>query len=198
VPYISAETSYSAFEVTVKEPINTNTEVYINKEKVGTVPVILVDKEYYAPAYLLEDYFAFAVSWDPLTSVVLIEDTVLSEDKQYSLGHNWWAVQAGNPLLLKNIPDIPIKQLTVDDVDSFSAPVLSKKGDLYLPVKFFGYIVGGQVDYFDDGIIKFSINDKILEDINYRKDYSVAKGKPFNAGAQLLTVLPYFVPTGTN
>jgi len=180
--------------ITTKQPLSKEVTVFINKDNVETTPVILDGGKYYAPVTILEDGFAFAVSIDPVAMVAVIEDTVLKGDKQYSLAHSWWAMQAGNPLFLKNIPNHPIDQLNVDDVDSFAAPILGTDGEIYIPVSFLGYLVGGQVDYLDDGRIKFSLNDKILDEIKYRKSKTTVKGKQFSATVQMINLLPYFVP----
>jgi len=180
-----------------EESLSKEVTVYVNKENIGTTPVIIENGRYYVPVTVIEDGFSFAVSVDPLTKVAVIEDTVFTGDMQYSLGHSWWALQVGNPLFLKNIPNHPIDRLSVDDTDSFATPLAGSDGNIYIPISFIGYIVGGQVDYLDDGRIKFSLNDKIMDEIRERKIKTTVKGRQFSATLQMMNLLPYFVSANT-
>jgi hypothetical protein len=163
---ITGYPSYSA----PKEEAN----VYVNKELVGTVPVVYKANQYYAPLSLLEEAFYMAVSYDPTLQVSVIEDTVEQGDTQYSLNHYWYAVQVGNNILAKNSPKQ--EKLKVTTLKANQIPIMYK-GEVYVPLSFFGIIVA-QATY-ENGSIVFDVPERTIDERDYRKNNTIAAGKQF-------------------
>ncbi|HPZ09395.1 MAG TPA: hypothetical protein PL110_14920 [Candidatus Eremiobacteraeota bacterium] len=161
--------------------VEKSASVYVNKQNVATVPIIYKYNKYFAPASLLEKAFYMAVSYDPLLSVVVIEDTVERGDAQYSLNHYWWAMQIGNPLLVKNSPKQD--KVKVTNLEEDESPILTKS-TVYIPVKVFGSIVGGQAEYKNEKIV-FTLPERTIDDIDYRRENTIATGREFTVTPEM-------------
>ena len=159
--------------------------VYINGAYLGQVDLLVVSGRALVPLALLED-FGFAISRDPDYGIAVIEDGVYGNDTQYSSAHFWWAICEENYLLLENDPVDGWQYFYFDELGYPVAPYWSETyRDLYVPLRLFVQIMGGDVDYYQ-GDINFNLPNNVLDDIDYRYNNSKAATQIFQASQDVI------------
>jgi len=164
-----------------------DSSVYINGEYIGQEDLLVVSGRALVPLSLLED-FGFAISRDPDYAIAVIEDGVYGSDTQYSTEHFWWAICEESYILMENDPDEGWEYYYFDELGYPVPPYWSETHrDLYVPLRLFVQIMGGDVDYYQ-GDINFNLPNWVLDDIDYRYNNTNAVTQVFEASDSLINV----------
>jgi len=147
-------------------------DVYVNGEYVTTVALDVLNGRAFAPLSLFRE-FGFAISWDSKNQMAMIEDTVLPGDEQFSFNHYWWAIMVDNYTLIENNPSDPDLTIAYMDELGYPNPPIMGGDGIYVPLRLFVQIMGGDVDY-SRGDINFNLPQSVINDINYRTENTTA------------------------
>ena len=148
-------------------------DVYMNGEYLTTISLDVLNGRAFAPLALFEA-FGFAISWDSNNQMAIIEDTVLPGDTQFSYDHYWWAIMVDNYTLVENNPSDPDLTIVYMDELGYPDPPMQGADDIYVPLRLFVQIMGGDVDYYQ-GNINFNLPQHVIDDINYRTNNTTVK-----------------------
>jgi len=164
-------------------------KVYLNGKYLDTVALEILNGRAFAPVSLFQEAFGFAISWDRVNQVIVIEDTVGKGDTPYSTNHYWWAIMVNSYALIENNPKNG-KWTTayLDEMGYYDPPIMGSDDKVYVPLRLFMQIMGGDVDY-NKGDINFNLPQAVLEDIKYRTNSSNATGGEFTASSDLVKSL---------
>ena len=164
-------------------------KVYLNGQYINTISLEVLNGRAFAPVSLFQEAFGFAISWDRVNQIIVIEDTVEKGDTPFSVNHYWWAIMINSFALVENNPQTG-KWSTVylDEMGYYDPPVMGYDDKVYIPLRLFVQIMGGDVDY-NKGDINFNLPATVLEDIEYRAAHNNATGGEFSATSDLVKAL---------
>jgi hypothetical protein len=174
--------AYAAYEVR-------DSKVYLNGEYLNTIPLEIVNGRAFVPVSLFQEAFGFAISWDGVNQVLLLEDTVGAGDKPFSRKHYWWAIMVNSFSLIENDPSkSELTTVSLDQIGYYDPPLMGVDDKVYVPLRLFMQIMGGDVDY-NKGDINFNLPKEVVDDINHRLSNSNATGGDFEANPALIKLL---------